>query len=703
MTKESCRFFITALAVAAPLLPTAAQDAVPDAIAAVPVNQGNQIVTATSPDGHIVVTMSLSGENQLQYQVAKDGKPLMAASRIMFHFTDQDPLSRGVTIDGQQTSAVDTSWDQPWGERKTVTDRHTELVIKAHDRAATDAMKENFADRPFVVRFRVFDDGVGFRTEFPARAGDWNIADEDTEFVIAGPGTAWWIQGGDLNRYEQLYKKTAIDAVGTAHTPMTVRLDDGTHLSFHEAALVDYSGMWLKRIEGRRFKATLAPSSHGARVTRTGAFTTPWRTIRIADDAAGLYDNDLELNLNEPNKLGDVDWVKPYRYIGIWWAMHLDVASWNSGPKHGATTANTRKYIDFAAKHGFRGVLVEGWNKGWDGIWFGSGREFSFTDPYPDFDIEALARYARKKGVRLIGHHETGGNIATYEAQLDDALALYERLGIDSVKTGYVADAGGIIAPGDTPGTQRMEWHDGQRQVQHHLKVVQTAAQHHIAVDAHEPVKDTGLRRTYPNWVSREGARGGEYQAWGEPGNPPEHIPNLVFTRMLSGPMDYTPGVLSLKGKGGRDLQTTLAKELALYIVIYSPIQMAADLPENLERYPRELDFISHVPTDWSQTHTLAGEVGDFAVIARKDRGSNDWYLGAVTDQNARTQTLTLDFLDSGRTYTATIFRDGTGADYRTDGRHAIAYETRKVRRGDVLEIPMAPGGGYVARFAAAD
>ena len=651
-----------------------------------------------SPDGHITVTVSLSGENRLQYEVAKDGKPLIAASRIAFSFTDQDPLARGVTIDGQETTRVDMKWDQPWGERKTVVDRHTELVVRAHDRGASDAMKENFSDRPFVVRVRVFDDGVGFRTEFPARAGgDWNIADEDTEFVIAQPGTAWWIQGGDLNRYEQLYKKTAIDAVGTAHTPMTVKLEDGTHLSFHEAALVDYSGIWLKRIEGRRFKATLAPSSHGARVTRTGAFVTPWRSIRIASDAAGLYDNDLELNLNEPNTLGDVGWVKPFRYVGVWWGMHLDIESWNSGPRHGATTANTKRYIDFAAKHGFRGVLVEGWNKGWDGIWFASGREFSFTEPYPDFDIEALSRYAKAKGVRLIGHHETGGNIAVYEAQLEDAFALYERLGIDAVKTGYVADAGGIIAPGDAPGTQRMEWHDGQRQVQHHLKVVEAAARHHIAIDAHEPVKDTGLRRTYPNWVSREGARGGEYQAWGEPGNPPEHIPNLIFTRMLSGPMDYTPGVLSLKGRGGRDLETTLAKELALYVVIYSPIQMAADLPENLVKHPRELDFISHVPTDWAETHTLAGEVGDFAVIARKDRNSGTWYVGAVTDELARTQKVKLDFLNAGKAYTATIFKDGPGADYRTERRHAIAYETRTMRKGEVLEIPMAPGGGYVA------
>jgi alpha-glucosidase len=674
-----------------------AQDAVQAAPAAKP------SATATSPDGRIAVTVSLSGENHLQYEVLKDGKPLIAPSKIRFSFTDQDPMSRGFTIDGQQTSKVDTRWEQPWGERKTVVDRHTELVVRAHDRGASDAMTDNATDRPLTLRFRIFDDGVGFRAEFSDR-GDgkaWNIADEDTEFVVAQPGTAWWIQGGDWNRYEQLYKQTAIDAVGTAHTPMTVKLADGTHLSFHEAALVDYSAMWLKRVEGQRFKATLAPSSRGSRVTRTGAFATPWRSIRIAKDAPGLYDNDLELNLNEPNKLGDVSWVKPFRYVGVWWSLHLETESWASGPKHGATTANTKRYIDFAAKHGFRGVLVEGWNRGWEGNWFANGRSFSFTEAYPDFDIEELARYGRRKGVRLIGHHETGANIAVYEAQLEDALALYQRLGIDSVKTGYVADAGGIIAPGDTPGSERMEWHDGQRSVQHHLKVVEAAARHRIAVNPHEPIKDTGLRRTYPNWVAREGARGGEYQAWGDPGNPPDHIPNLIFTRMLSGPMDYTPGVLSLKGRGGRDLQTTLAKELALYVVLYSPIQMAADLPENLEKHPRELDFISKVPTDWAETRTLAGEVGDYAVMARKDRNGPNWYLGAVTDEQPRTQSVTLDFLEPGRAYTAVIYRDGAGADYRTARRHSIAYEKRRVKKGDTLEVAMAPGGGYVARLEA--
>ena len=349
---------------------------------------------------------------------------------------------------------------------------------------------------------------------------------------------------------------------------------------------------------------------------------------QIADSAAELYaSSDLILNLNEPNKLGDVSWFKPSKYVGIWWEMHLGVGSWASGPKHSANTRNAKRYIDFAAKHGFRGVLIEGWNHGWDGDWFANGAVFSFTKPYPDFDLEGVTEYARRKGVHLVGHHETSGHIANYESQLADALDLYARLGVDSVKTGYVADAGGIQALGGD-GKLHFEWHDGQVQSRHHLKVVTEAAKRRIAVLPHEPIKDTGLRRTYPNWVSREGARGMEYNAWGNPPNPPEHEANLVFTRMLSGPLDFTPGVLSLKGSGGRPIQSTLAKQLATYVVLYAPVQMAADLPENYEKHPREFQFIKDVPTDWADTRVLNGEVGDYATFARKHRGSDDWLYG---------------------------------------------------------------------------
>lgn len=656
--------------------------------------QQDNAAHVTSPDGHIAVTLTTDGEGRIRYAVDRDGRAVIAPSSMGFLLTDAMPMTRDFKLIDQQSREVDESWDQPWGERTHIRNHYRELKARFQETTALA--------RVLIVTFRVYDDGLGFRYEFADQPNlkTVNIADEMTEFTVAQPGTAWWIPGGDWNRYEYLYNTTPIDAVATAHTPITMKLADGTHLSFHEAALVDYAGMWFRRIDGQRFRSTLSPSSRGPRVTRQAPFNTPWRMIQIAADAPGLANSSLELNLNEPNKLGDVSWVKPFKYVGIWWAMHLNQKTWELGPNHGATTAETRRYIDFAAKHGFRGVLVEGWNVGWNSHWFGDGSAFDYSKPYPDYDLKALAAYAAKKHVRLIAHNETGGGIADYEKQMDAAYALYQSLGIDSIKTGYVADAGGL-QDRDPDGTLRMEWHDGQRSAQHHLKVVIDAASHHIAVDAHEPIKDTGLRRTYPNWVSREAARGMEYNAWGNPGNPPEHVPMLVFTRLLSGPMDYTPGVLSLTGRDGRSIASTLARQLALYVVIYSPIQMIADLPENLDKYPREMKFLEQVPTDWSQSIVLNGEVGQYTSIARKDRASNDWYLGAVTDSKARTVPVTLDFLDAGRSYTATIYRDGADADFAKDSRHSIVIETRVVKKGDTLAIPLAPGGGYAVRMAA--
>ncbi len=657
--------------------------------------QAQSEVVLSSPDGRTVATIGVTGEGRPFYRISRDHHALIGESRLGFLFTDALPFDRSIAIEQVEHNSSDGQWELPWGERRFVRDRHNEIAV---------TLRETIDGRRSLrLRVRLFDDGIGFRYEFPDNAG-WSgvhIQDELTEFAVARPGTAWWITGGDWNRYEQVYQRTGIDGVSTAHTPMTLRLDDGTHLAFHEAALVDYAGMWLRRVEGQRFRATLSPSGRGARVSRTAPFTTPWRTIRISDNAAGLVESDLELNLNEPNRLGDVSWVTPYTYIGIWWDMHLNNWSWSSGPNHGATTEHTRAYIDFAARHGFRGVLVEGWNVGWDGNWFGHGDEFSFTRPYPDFDLEGLAAYARQRGVRLIGHHETGGNIANYEAQLEDAMALYGRLGIDSVKTGYVADAGGIISR-DPSGATTMEWHDGQVMSRHHLRVVETAARYHIAVNPHEPIKDTGLRRTYPNWVAREGARGAEYDAWGVPGNSVDHVPTLVYTRLLSGPMDYTPGVLSLRRRDGGPIESTLARQLAYYLTIYSPIQMAADSIENLARFPRELAFIAAVPTNWSDSRLVDGAVGDFAVFRRKDRNSDDWYVGGVTDGDARTVTVPLDFLDAGRSYVATLYLDGPEADYRTERRHDIVISARTVRAGESISFTMAPGGGAAIRLVPA-
>lgn len=682
---QSYRTVVLGALAAAALLPASAQ---------AQATQQTPSVTAVSPDGSLVLTLTTDNDGRAVYTLARKGKLLIGASKLGFLLTDGLNMVRRFRITGSETASADTTWEQPWGERRTVRDNHKELLVHLEQNA-------DYGGRKLDVRFRLFNDGFGFRYELPEQPAfkTMKIADEVTEFNVAQPGTAWWIPGGEWNRYEQVYQKTPIDAVSTAHTPITMRLDDGTHLAFHEAALVGYSGMWFKRADGQLFRATLAPSSRGARVIRDLPFNTPWRTVRVADKAAGLVENDLELNLNEPNKIGDVSWFKPMKYIGIWWGMIRGDWTWAEGPRHGATTERTKQYIDFAAKNGFGGVLVEGWDKGWNGEWLGRGQDFSFTEAVADFDLKAVTAYAAKKKVQLIGHNETGGNIANYEAQLEDAMKLYQSLGMHAVKTGYVADAGGIIAPGDKPGETRMEYHDGQRQVEHHLKVVETAAKYQVAINAHEPVKDTGLLRTYPNWIDREGARGMEYNASSQFANGPDHEPTLVYTRMLSGPMDFTPGILSLEGKDHVPLASTLAKQLGLYLAIYSPIQMAADFIESLAAHPKELEFIRQVPADWSESHLIAGEVGDFAIFARKDRNSEDWYVGGVNGRAARDVTLAMDFLDPGKTYTATVYKDGEGATYETDARHRIAYATLMVKKGDKLPLWLAPGGGAAIRL----
>jgi alpha-glucosidase len=647
-------------------------------------------ITVSSPGGVLTVSVDVNGEGRPEYSVSRRGSPVILPSRLGFLLTDAPKLERNFAIAEAGRRSVDTRWEQPWGERRFVRDRHNELRVRLTEKA--------LPKRTIDVVFRVFDDGLGFRYEFPAAFGQVNIAEEITEFALAEPATAWWIPAFQWNREEYLYNKTRLTEVGVAQTPMTIRTDDGLHIAFHEAALVDYSGMQLQNEGSGRFRAVLTPSSSGAKVSRAAPFPTPWRTMQIADRAAGLVENDLILNLNEPNKLGDVSWVEPFKYVGVWWAMHLDKETWGPGPRHGANTANVKRYIDFAARHGFRGVLVEGWNEGWNDDWFANGADFSFTKSYLDFDIEELARYGRAKGVRLIGHHETAGNLAVYEPQLDAAFDLYERLGIDAVKTGYVADMGGLQVRGPD-GRIRMEWHEGQEASRHHLKVVTEAAERRIAVNPHEPIKDTGLRRTYPNWVSREGARGMEFNAWGVPPNPPEHEANLVFTRMLAGPMDFTPGILSLEGRG-QPILTTQAKQLALYVVIYSPIQMAADLIENYQQHMAPFQFIKDVPADWSESRVLDGEIGDFVTIARKDRRSENWYLGSVSDEESRVLEVPLSFLTPGKRYRAQIYRDGPNAHYRTNAKDLV-IEERIVTSTDALTLQLAPGGGQAIRFVA--
>jgi len=637
-----------------------------------------------SPDGRLCFLLTTEDEIPT-YSVELDGEGVIAPSQLGFMLRGAGKWAHGMHLGEAVRRSHSGSWQQPWGENRTVRDDYNEIRVPITEQVKTKREVDLVA--------RVFDDGVGFRFAFPRQKQlrDVKIDEELTEFNIAGKADAWWIPGGEWNRYEYLYNHTPASEVGTAHTPITFRREDGLHIAIHEAALTDYSAFWLEHVEGQRFRTRLAPSSQPWKVRRQTPFATPWRTILVGKDAPALYAaSDIILNLNEPNRLGDVSWVKPQKYIGIWWAMHLDLWSWNDGPKHGATTEHAIRYIDFAAEHGFSSVLIEGWNKGW---WSESGRNFRFAEAYPDFDIDRIVAYAKTKGVEIMGHHETAGNAGLYERQLEAAYDYYERHGVHAVKTGYVADAGGVLRE-DPDGTEQWEYHDGQFMARHHVLVAQAAARHHIAINAHEPIKDTGLRRTYPNLVSREGARGTEYMAWGNPPNPPSHEPTLLFTRMLSGPLDYTPGIVSLAGREGRPIPNTLAHQLADYVVIYSPIQMAADLPENYLKHPDALAFIERVPVDWERTRVLAGDIGEYAVVARQRRGGSDWWIGGVTDARRREVTIDLSFLQRGRSYTAEIWRDGPGGGIDGD-RFAMARETRTVTAGDALSMVMESGGGF--------
>lgn len=659
--------------------------------------------TIQSPNGNIKITIS-DQQATPSYKISFNGKDVIENSSLGFEFKQQAAFAEGFTITDVKSSQHHSQWQQPWGERQTVIDKHNEVAVTFSKPAPQGGT--------YTVRFRAFDEGVGFRYEVPKQAGFENIemTKELTEFAIAGAdkATAWWIPARGWNRYEYVYNTSPLQQAALAHTPFTFKNADGVHVSIHEAALVDYAGMVLNQRRPGTLQADLTPWSDGIAVKKHGAFNTPWRTIQIGEKAVDLINSDIILNLNEPNKLGDVSWVKPGKYVGIWWGMHINETTWGSGEKHGATTQNTKYYMDFAAKYGFDGVLVEGWNIGWDGDWFFNGDVFSFTQPYDDFDIAELTRYGKQKGVQLIGHHETSGNVTNYREQMKDAYALYEKSNVSQVKTGYVAD-GGNIKRIDENGIIRKEWHDGQFMVNEYLHSIKLAAKHKISINTHEPIKDTGLRRTYPNWIAREGARGQEFNAWGTPPNPPEHIPMLAFTRMLAGPMDFTPGIFDMSFNGlGADTnrpQTTLAKQLALYVVLYSPIQMAADLPRNYLAKPDAFQFIQDVPTDWQQSIALDGEVGDFVVFARKERkrdgySGNDWYLGAVTDEQARTLEVKLDFLDKGKKFAAQIYRDGDKAEWENNP-YDLTIETRVVTAADKLTLNLATSGGTAIRFKA--
>ncbi len=664
--------------------------------------------SVSSPDGE--TTFTFSDANDLaHYTIEYQGDTLIRPSKLGFTFEKAKPMYRHFKVEKVSQDSHDSTWEQPWGEQRVIRNHYNELAVRF--------THTEDAERNFVVRARVFDDGVGFRYEMPDN-GDIAITRELTQFHLTDShrATAYWIPGQSQQRYEYIYRETALNDVDLAHTPFTVKYQSGTHVAIHEAALVDYAGMSLQHMEMGRFEAKLAPRSDGTLVHQSGSFTTPWRTITIGDEAVDLINSYIALNLNEPNKLGDVDWVNPGKYVGIWWGMHISKFSWGSGENHGATTERTIEYMDFAAKHGFDGVLVEGWNKGWDGDWMANSEIFSFTESYPDFDLKKVTDHGKEVGVKLIGHHETSGGITNYEEQMEDAFALYQKHGVEQIKTGYV-NYGQNLKVVDDNGIMRYEFTDSQPVVNHFVHNVKTAAKYQLSINTHESVKDTGLRRTYPNWIARESARGQEYNSgWSAP-NPAEHVPMLAFTRMLSGPMDFTPGIFNLDYKreenggmeaGAGDVMrpiSTLTKQLAEYVVLYSPIQMAADLPENYEAKPDAFQFIKDVPTDWEETRALQGEVGDFVVIARKEKkyrnfSGRDWYLGAITNEDARTVSVPLSFLDEGVSYEAQIYRDNKQTDWR-DNPYAMTIETKKVSKGDELKIRLAAAGGLAIRFKA--
>ena len=659
------------------------------ASAAAPTRAG---VCADSPQAVLTVCVAADARGPY-YEVYRGERQVITHARLglVLDGFGNDPASR---VANARRNAVDQRWEQPWGEQRVITDRHTELRVTL---SGADAKRTE----PFDLTVRVFDDGFGFRYEFNQidATRDVAIVDELTEFRLAGDWDAWWYPARHSDRDEYLYHRGPLFEVNLAETPLTLQ-SPGLYLSIHEAALVDFASMNLRRTAERTLKADLMPWSDGVLVRKRGSFVTPWRTVLIGETPMALADSRIELNLNEPARLRDTSWIHIGKYVGVWWEMHLNRSTWAGGAQHGATNANVKRYIDFAAKSGFGGVLVEGWNRGWEGDWIANGKNFSFTESYPDFDLPQLSAYARERGVRLIGHNETAGAVENYERQLEAAMALYAANGISVVKTGYVKPSGSIERTLDD-GTVGHEWFAGQYRVNHEMKVAEVAARNQISIVAHEPVKDTGLRRTWPNMLSREGARGQEFNAWGRPTNPPEHLTILPFTRLLAGPMDFTPGIFDItfgKTNVNERVQSTLATQLALYVLIYSPVQMAADLPENYEKNLVAFQFIRDVPTDWETSRTLQSEIGDYVVVVRQPRGGQDWFLGAITDENGRSLKQPLSFLAPGKKYEAQIYRDGPDADYRVNPL-AITIEKKVVTAKDVLTLALAPGGGTAIRF----
>ena len=638
-------------------------------------------LTVVSPDGKNVIEFSLVDGNPV-YSVGRDGKKILDTSAMGFVFKKEDRAFGAFELEHSETTEFDETWKQVWGEKQEIRNHYNQLAVTLQEIAAPH--------RELQLQFRAFDGGVAFRYIYPQQGeDDLVIMDELTEFNLADDGQAWWIPAYQDNRYEYLTTRSPVSTLDVVHTPLTIQSDSGFYLSFHEARLVDFASIVLRHTEGSHLKAELIPWADGDRVKTDGSFTTPWRTLQIAEQPGDLITCYMILNLNDPCKLEDTSWIQPHKYLGIWWAMHIGKYNFWEGPKHGATTVNAKRYIDYCAKFGIDHLLIEGWNKGWTPAWFANAmHQFSFTESTPDFDLREVDRYADEHGVHLIGYHETGSNLISYLKQIDDGMALYESLGIHAIKIGQVGSR-----------LNMKEWHQGQFGVNYYRHVLKTAAKYHLTVNFHEPIKDTGERRTYPNMMAREGARGQEYNAWSE-GNPPSHTATIPFTRMLAGPMDFTPGVIDVEikqGYVGRDVHTTAAKQLALYVVLYSPIQMLADLPDNYDGQPA-LKFLQDVPVDWKDTKVLNADIGEYITTVRKDRYSEDWYLGSLTNEEAREFDIPLSFLTPGSTYEAQVYADTEGIRWNKNGGQ-ITVSTQTVIADDTLKLKLAPGGGTAIRF----
>lgn len=632
----------------------------------------------SSPDGKLQFALRLTPEGRLYYKVERDGRAVVDSSGMGIHCKELT-LGEHARVKKVEHGSADEVWYPVWGEESEIRNHYNEMCVSLEE-----DIPSGEATVSYNVRVRVFEDGVGFRYEVPGQAAvdSLTILDELTEFALAEDGVAWSIPW-DHEYYEHLYEPSLVSRLDTVCSPLTIKMTDSLYVSIHEAGLEDYAAMNLHPAGGTRLKSWLTPWSTGEKVFTSAPMKTPWRTMTVVSTPGELMLSRLMLNLNEPCAIEDTSWIEPSRYIGIWWGMHRKAYTWAQGPDHGATTENTQRYMDFAADNGFGGVLVEGWNHGWDGDWSANGDGFSFTRPYPDFDLEKIADYGKRKGVRLIGHHETGGASRNYEAQMDSAFALYNRLGINAVKTGYVNHL-----------LDGKELHSGQYGVRHYRKVIETAARYHIMIDNHEPVMPTGLQRTYPNLMTQEGVRGCEYDAWSPQANPPEHAVTIPFTRCLAGPVDYTPGIFNYDNpvEPYTKPQTTIAKQLAMTLVLYSPLQMASDMIENYEGRP-EFEFLCRCPTDWDKTVVPEARIGEYVTVARKEKNTGDWYLGAMTNSNSHQSRVNLDFLDPDQKYVARIFADGDGADYETNPM-PVAISEQEVDSTSQLNLALARGGG---------